>query len=223
MINAQNKKNVKTSSKIVDGVKCLQKIKNLSLDPSADLALSHPTLRRYRGQIRNFLGTQQPVVRVRTGITTLTTSGANLTQVVGMDVTGISGWSSWAALFDEYRVRRATLHIVPLYVGFGASATTLAAMPIVSVIDYDDATALASSSAAFQYDTLKSHFFGSMNPKVMTHLALPEGHPDLAWVTTASPTVPFWWKFWSVQTLVPSTAAVGTIWIEVELELRQVA
>ncbi len=180
-------------------------------------------IRMFSGQVRNVLGTQQPVLTMRTGLTTLTTSGTNLTQVVGMDVTGISAWSSAANLFDEYRVRAAKLVITPLYSGYGASATTLAAMPVICVVDYDDATALGTASAALQYDTAQVLFLGSMNPKVSTVLAEPEGQPDLAWVTTSSPTVPFWWKFWSLTTLVPSTASVGQIFIEVEIEFRQLA
>ncbi len=177
-----------------------------------------------RGHVRNFLGTQQPTFTLRTGFTTLTTTGTNLTQVIAMDVTGISPWSSLANLFDEYRVKKAILHIVPSYQSYGASSTALAAMPVIVVVDYDDATALASIANAIQYDTNKVIYLGSS--KTQTHNAKPahpEGQPDLAWVTTSAPTVPFWWKFWSVTTLVPSSAAVATAYIEAEVEFRQVA
>lgn len=177
-----------------------------------------------RHHIRDFLGTQQPILTARTGFTVLTTSGTNLTQVVSMDVTGISGWSSFANLFDEYRVRKAKLHILPYYIGYGASATSLASMPIIVVVDYDDATALSTSAQAIQYDTEKIIYFGSSKPVVHTAKpAQPEGQPDLAWVTTASPTVPFWFKFYSITTLVPSSASIGQIYLEVEIEFRQLA
>ncbi len=186
--------------------------------------ISLENIKFIRGHVRNFLGTQQPIFTFRTGVTSLVTSGTNLLQVVGMDVTGVTAWSSLAAIFDEYRVRRAVLKMMPSYAGFGASATTLAAMPIVVVVDYDDATALASLTNAMQYDTSKIVYFGGSHPKVLTsEHALPEGQPDLAWVTTASPTVPFWFKFYSVTSLVPSSAQVGTCFIEVEIEFRQVA
>lgn len=178
----------------------------------------------YRSHVREFLGTQQPTFTLRTSFTTLTTTSTNLTQVIGMDVTGISPWSSIANLFDEYRVRKAKLHIAPLYQSYGASATALAAMPIIVVVDYDDATALGSLAAAVQYDTMKLLYLGGSNCK--THSAKearPEGQPDLAWVTTATPTVPFWWKFWSLTNLVPSSAAIGYAYIEVDIEFRQVA
>lgn len=181
-------------------------------------------LKWMKGHVREFLGTQQPIFTLKTGITTLTTSGTNLTQVVAMDVTGVTAWSSLANLFDEYRVRKAVLHIMPLYQSYGASATTIAALPIIVVVDYDDATAIASSTNAQQYDTYKLLYLGSASCKTLkSKTAYPEGQPDLAWVTTASPTVPFWWKFWSVTSLVPSSAQVGYAYIEAEIEFRQVA
>ncbi len=206
-----------------DLISMINKVKtehNISLltTPSLD------TLKFMRGHIRNFLGTQQPIIRCRTSFTTLTTSGTNLTQVVAMDVTGVTAWSSLANLFDEYRVRRATLHIQPLYQSYGASATALAALPIIVVVDYDDSTAIATLANAIQYDTYKILYLGTSNPKnLKSKPALPEGIPDLTWVTTATPTVPFWWKFWSLTTLVPSTAAVGYCFIEAEIEFRQLA
>ncbi len=187
-------------------------------------SLSLDQIKFMRNHVREFMGTQQPIITVRTGLTTLTTTGTNLTQVVAMDVTGIAAWSSFAAIFDEYRVKRAVLHVVQNYSGYGASATTLAAMPVIVVIDYDDATALGSSTNALQYDTLKIIHLGTSKPgQHKSKPALPEGQPDLAWVTTSSPSIPFWWKFWSITTLVPATAAVGACWIECEIEFRQVA
>jgi len=113
---------------------------------------------------------------------------------------------------------------MPLYSAYGASASTIAAMPIITVVDYDDASAIANIANGLQYDTSKILFFGTHNPKIMnTRPAQPEGQPDLAWVTTATPTVPFWFKFYSITTLVPSSQAVGYCYIEAEVEFRQVA
>ncbi len=177
-----------------------------------------------KGHVRTLFGTQQPILNVTTGVTTLTSSGTNLTQVVAMDVSGVAAWSSLANLFDEYRVRRAQLHIQPLYSGYGGTASTLAAMPIIVVVDYDDATAIASLTNAMQYDTKKILFLGSAMPtNLKSKLAQPEGQPDMAWVTTATPVTPFWWKFWSITNLIPSSAAVGYCYITAEIEFRQMA
>lgn len=177
---------------------------------------------KYAGSIRNVLGTQQPVMKVRTGFTTLSTTGTpNLVQVVGMDVSGITQWASLANLFDEYRVRRADLKITPQYVGYGASASTLSAMPVICVVDYDDGTALTALSNAIQYDSAKILYMGSSKPSTHIVTALPEGQPDLAWVTTATPTIPFWFKFWSISTLIPTSGTIGYCYIELEIEFRQ--
>lgn len=178
----------------------------------------------FRSNVRTFLGTQQPTIKLRTSFTSLTSSGTNLTQVVAMDITGITAWSSFANIFDEYRVKYAILHIQQLYAGYGSSATAIAAMPVIVVVDYDDNTAIASLANAIQYDTAKIIYLGGANPKNHSAKpAQPEGQPDLAWVTTATPTVPFWWKFWSLTNLIPSSAQVGYCYIEAEVEFRQIA
>lgn len=177
----------------------------------------------YVGSIRNVLGTQQPVICLRTGFSTLTTTATpNLIQVVSMDVTGITQWASFANIFDEYRVRKASLKVVPAYVNFGAAATALSAMPCICVVDYDDGTALSSLSNAIQYDSAEIMYLGSNDSRTLSITAFPEGQPDLAWVTTSSPTVPFWFKFWSISTLIPNNAAIGYCYLEVEIEFRQI-
>lgn len=200
-------------------------IRKVSLTHAISLEkLSLDQIKFFRSNVRTFLGTQQPTIRVRTSFTSLVTSGTNLTQVVAMDVTGITAWSSFANIFDEYRVKHANLHIQQLYAGYGASATSIAAMPVIVVVDYDDATAIASLANAIQYDTSKIVYLGGANPKHHSAKpAQPEGQPDLAWVTTQTPTVPFWWKFWSLSNLVPSSSGVGFCYIEAEIEFRQIA
>lgn len=177
----------------------------------------------YRSYVPEFLGTQQPTFRLRTGFTTLTTTATpNLVTVIGMDSSGITQWTGLAAIFDEYRILKAKLHVQPTYQSFGASATAIAAMPVICVVDYDDATALSSLTNAIQYDTARTLYMGASNCKTHIVEARPEGQPDLAWVTTASPTIPFYWKFWSVSTLIPTSLGMGYAYIEVEIEFRQV-
>lgn len=199
------------------------------VEPVLGTALDDPSIRGsdkklklVRDMIPTILGVQQWGMKIRTGFTSLTTTATpNLVQVVNMDVTGASIWTSLANIADEYRVKRATLHVIPQYSRFGAAATALSAMPIIVVVDYDDSTALASSSAAITYDSSKLFSYGSeVVHKITAH---PLGQPDMAWVTTATPVVPFWFKFWSVSTLIPNNAAIGFCYIEMDLEFRQVA
>jgi hypothetical protein len=177
----------------------------------------------YVGLIRTVLGTQQPIIRCRTGLSNLTTTAGSVLQtVIQMDSSGVSGWSSFAALFDEYRVRKAILHVLPGFmgdisvIGTGTGNTQFVRM----VVDYDDATAIASSTAAMLYDTGIDFPMGSHSPKVHKLIALPEGQPDLAWVTTATPSVPFWFKFYNLTTGMAASVNVGIAYIEVELEFR---
>jgi hypothetical protein len=96
----------------------------------AVLSLSTSEQRQHKkhqmaGLIRTMLGTQQPIIRCRTGGSNLTTTAGSVLQtVINMDVSGISAWTSFAAIFDEYRVRKATIHIIPLYIGAGTAIGT---------------------------------------------------------------------------------------------------
>jgi len=164
--------------------------------------------------------------KLKTGLTTLINGAPTLNQVVAMDVTGISSWSSWAALFDEYRVHKAKMVIIPIqcYVPSTASTGTVnVGIPTGVVVDYDDATAVASTTAIMLYDTLKIVFLGRTDEVRSTITARPEGQPDLAWVTTASPTIPFWWKFYQLLNPPANSMALAQLYLEIEIEFRQVA
>lgn len=83
---------------------------------NGDCPLNDDQLRFLRSHVSVIFGTQEPTLTLRTGFTSLvTTATPNLVQVVAMDVTGFAAWSSFANIFDEYRVKRAKLHIIPSY------------------------------------------------------------------------------------------------------------
>ncbi len=178
-----------------------------------------------RNQVPIILGTQQMRFKLKTGLTTLINGSPTLNQVVAMDVTGISAWSSWANLFDEYRVHKAKLHILPMqcYVPSTASTGTVnVSIAAGVVVDYDDATAIANTTQMMQYDTLRTVFLGRTDETHSTITAYPEGIPDLSWVTTSSPTVPFWWKFYHFVNPPANSMALATLYIELDIEFRQV-
>jgi len=185
------------------------------------IKLNDLRLKQWRGMVRDFLGTQQPIFRLKTGFTTVSTTTTTLVQVVAMDVSGIPNWSSWATLFDEYRIRVAQLVCQPAYDKSGSAATALYANIMDLVVDYDDSAALASSSQAINYDTHRNVCFSGLKLQ-FSALAQPEGQPDLAWVTTATPTIPFWFKFYSVSALIPNGTAIGYCHIRLEIEFRQI-
>ncbi len=183
-------------------------------------------LRYARNQVPIIFGTQQMRFKLKTGLTTLQNGSPVLNQVVGMDITGIPNWSSWANLFDEYRIHKAKLVGMPItcYMPTTASTGTVnVGMPAGVVVDYDDATAIASTLALMQYDTFRLINLGRADETRFSITARPEGQPDLAWVTTATPTIPFWWKFYQLITPPANTMSLAQMYLEVEVEFRQVA
>jgi len=171
-------------------------------------------LAHMRGLVREVMGTQQPIIRCRTGMSNLTTTAGSVLQtVIQMDVSGVSGWASFAALFDEYRVRAARIKVLPGFIGLGSAVIgtgTGTVQYVRLVVDYDDSTAIANSTAALLYDAAKDFPLGSTVPQAHKLAAHPTGQPDLAWVTTATPSVPFWFKFYNLQTGLAASSNVAT-------------
>lgn len=183
-------------------------------------------IRFARNQVPFILGTQQMRFKLKTGLTTLINGSPTLNQVVAMDISGVASWSSWANLFDEYRIHKATLVLLPIqcYIpNAAATGTVNVGIPAGFVVDYDDATAIGSTSALMQYDTMRPIWLGRSDEKIFKIKAYPEGQPDLAWVTTATPTVPFWFKCYQLLNPPANSMALAQIYLEVDVEFRQVA
>jgi hypothetical protein len=179
-------------------------------------------LKKDRGLIRQLFGVDEPVVKFKTGLSVLTTTaGGDLTQVVTMDISGMSDWSSWAAIFDEYYVKTAHLVFEPTYdqltlVQWPAANNSSAAVPFPTnlgnvpsaaytyafgvVVDYDDSGALTTTTTMMAYDTLRILHACKRGKSKNAVANLP---PDVTWVTTASPT-PVW--YYKTKALVPNVA-----------------
>lgn len=182
-------------------------------------------IRYMRNQVPKILGTQQMRFKLKTGLTTLINGSPTLNQVIAMDISGLASWSSWAALFDEYRIHKAKLVLLPIQCYIPSSAgtgTVNVGIPAGVVVDYDDATAIASTSALMLYDTMRVVFLGRSDETIFKITALPEGQPDLAWTTTSSPTVPFWFKTYQLLNPPANSMALAQIYLEVDVEFRQV-
>jgi hypothetical protein len=63
--------------------------------------------------------------------------------------TDITNFSSWSTVFDQYRILRAKVWIVPRV--SQVSSTSANPGQLVTVIDYDDGNALSSFAAGLQY------------------------------------------------------------------------
>jgi hypothetical protein len=66
--------------------------------------------------------------------------------------------ASLVQCFDTYRIEQCTVRFVPTTTGFGAASGGL--NPLLTVIDYDDSTALVNTPAAQAYDTCQETPFG---------------------------------------------------------------
>jgi len=169
------------------------------------------------------LGTQEPVLRLRTATTVIQSNGSgNIFDVIQADFTGIVNWTSLIDIFDEVQLQKVSLHFVQSHVGFLTSAnpTPVFAGPCAVVVDYDDNAAL-SFDDAISYDTMKIWHLTGIPSKLKQLHAFPQGIPDKSWSDTASTTVPIWFKF-ANSVSFPANTSVGRIYLEFVLRFRQV-
>jgi len=84
--------------------------------------------------------------------TAVTSDGSGIINAVFSNVpTGAQNWSSYASVFDEYRVLGMEISFCPLWASGGSSAQYWA--PISHVVDRSDSTALTGYSLAERYDS----------------------------------------------------------------------
>lgn len=116
--------------------------------------------------------------------------------------------SSWASVFDAYRIMGVVVKFNPL------SSTQTGV--IHTVLDYDDATSPASESAMLQYDTLKTapanvYFEREFIPRIAmagysgTFTSYVQAKP-FQWVDIASPSV----QHYGLKYYIPATTTAGT-------------
>ncbi len=82
----------------------------------------------------------------------ISSNGAGIVnQVLTLNPSGSSEWTSYSNIYDEFRVMAARVTLVPLQQGSVTSSNGLLAV----VFDNDDSVALTSFTAALEYDTAK--------------------------------------------------------------------
>ncbi len=166
-----------------------------------------------------FGGTQEPVIRVASDFTTLTTgAGGTLATATSYYWGGAIDNANWALVFDEVKVLSGMFEIWP-------AANPAVAAICVFVIDYDNNTVLASNAAALAYDTryvIEGNDPGQRRPRDHGKIfVIPQGIPDKQWIdTTDTSTVSAYLKTFS------DTAAMSTqlfrVFFEMEVKFRQV-
>jgi hypothetical protein len=96
---------------------------------------------------------------------------------------GYTEWSSWAALYQEYRVLSFLLEYKPHYIGFGG-ATTVNSQALIGYVDRNTGTATATTySAAYNVQDCK---FGNTS-QPMTIRSRMSGATEAGWTNTSAP------------------------------------
>lgn len=139
---------------------------------------------QFRGPVRN-PKSRNEVSIIRTNIVSssaATSSGAGvIATTFTTNPNGTNGWSSWVALFDEYRVLALELKFVPLW---HTLPTGVAGGTLLMVVDHDSVAALSSFNNACNYESLKT---GSID-RPMTHTYRLDGTLESNFINTSSPT-----------------------------------
>jgi hypothetical protein len=133
-------------------------------------------------------------VATLTGNLGLTSSaGGVLNPVFDQTMTNLSGWTQFAALWDEFRILKYQVEYYPAN-RYNRGTTTV--MPGAAVIDRDSNGALGSLSAAFAYSSARMMSLDDpwTNDKqyIGSHYAAltysMDGAPDDVWLTCSAPT-----------------------------------
>lgn len=110
--------------------------------------------------------------------TLVTTGSGNLLTTQTLNPSGSSEWSTFATLFDEFRVIGGVMHFEPVYAG---SATT---GMICASFDNDDATAPSSIDDVLCY---QNSSLCSFHKGLRYSFKRPNITPSAYWVDVASP------------------------------------
>jgi len=86
------------------------------------------------------------------GADIIATSVSSLNTTYSFSLSLTDQASTFAGLFDQYRIDCVCFHIVPANTAIQVSTASTPMTQLYCVLDFDDSTALSSSSAARQYD-----------------------------------------------------------------------
>lgn len=149
----------------------------------------------------------------------LTTDGALSTDAGGLiqyvfssnpavpgAVGAATGWSQFAAVFDEFRVLAFEVEFLSIYDQLISGASNM----LSTVLDYDNATALTSYAVADNYGSQKNFSIQEYDGKVKKRKILMSGIENSVFSNTAAPAALFWIKFFA-SNLVVSTQVLHVV------------
>lgn len=144
----------------------------------------------YRGPVRlplQIAQNQTYNVNLMTTTSLVSTAGGVISAVIANNFNGMNESSSFATIYDEYRVLAA--EYVFIFNNNNTYNSSLLQAPLITVVDRDNATALASVAAAFNYESAVLHSSGQN----FTRTVRMHSVEDAAFVTTSPGTNVTWW------------------------------
>jgi len=130
------------------------------------------------------------------GIGQITTGPTSISGAYSVTLASIPGYTEFTALFDQYRIIQVTIQFSPINVG-------AVALPIISVIDYDDANVPSTADELRQYQTLRTvtgtqYFERTFTPRIAMAAygngvfnSFATQSPSI-WLDSASSSIPYY-------------------------------
>jgi len=138
-------------------------------------------------------------------------SGGGMDLVLNNDPSGYTDWSSYAAIWDEYRVLAMRLTFIP---NNQYSKTTTLTVPLYVVIDRDSSGALSSKNQAVQYESCK---IKSLENRWSYGIKM-HGPTGAGWITTAATAATWWMKTFALS--LSASSAYGDALITLMVQMR---
>jgi len=151
------------------------------------------TTSRYRGSVHS-PGWQSNVRTIAVELVQLVTlassAGGVINAVFDQTMTGLSGWTSFSAVWDEFRVLKALVEYVPAN-RYNRGATTT--LPGFVAVDRDSNSAITAAGTILAYESVR--IFGLDDPWLMSQPGSRYVPPsfemssvnDATWLTTNVP------------------------------------
>jgi len=168
-----------------------EQVKNLDPSCTAAEALTNTLhlnteFQGLKNMARNMLGREQHFA-INIGM-----ASANVDASIGgiisttylVELSNFIEFSSWAVVFDEYRIKHVKFHYRPRAQGTYDSSVTVGQIPmnLVAYVDYDDQTALGNFDAGWSHDNCVAT---CTNQPLETEF-LMQGGPDDNWIITST-------------------------------------
>jgi hypothetical protein len=163
-------------------------------------------------------GTTISKLRLRSVPTAVTSSTGIVNFVYALQWTNCIDYTSWGAVFDEYKFGNGRFRFFSTTTPGGSLAGTLATG--MAAVDYDSSDAFGSVGACAAFDTSKLVFFESDFANEVTWPIVFQGPPDQVWTSTATDLAAAYLKFVNMTNC--GTRTLGYVDFEVDVTFRQI-